>query len=144
MRLELTGRTDLAIRVLQDLAGRPERACKGADLASAVGTTTNYLPQVMAPLLAAGWISSATGPSGGYRLETDLDHVSLLDVIEAVEGAVEDDKCVITGAPCPGQGPCALHDPWSRARGSLLSELGGTPVSHLRSRAPHKEGTHAN
>jgi Rrf2 family protein len=130
MRLELTGKTELAIRALNELdkAGDTETT-RGEDLADALGTTRNYLPQVMSPLIQAEWVSSTSGPSGGYSIATRSTDITMLEVIEAIEGPVEDGKCVLTGTPCPDRGPCAMHEPWSRARRALLNELAGTPVA---------------
>jgi len=144
MRLELTGKTELAIRALNELndLGSSE-ITRGKDLASTLATTKNYLPQVMSPLIQQGWVVSTAGPSGGYSIATDNQQISLLEVIEAVEGPAEDGKCVLTGTPCPDQGSCALHEPWTRARSALLNELSGTPVADVQRRVPNKEGSDA-
>ena len=145
MRLELTGKTDLAVRALLVLEAQgPESVCKGADLSESLDTTINYIPQVMAPLLQEGWVVSSPGPTGGYRLTANLEQVSLLNVIEAVEGEVEDGKCVTTGAPCPDQGLCAMHEPWTRARESLLLELESTPSAQVRALVSVKDCNNAS
>jgi Rrf2 family protein len=144
MRLELTGRTELAIRALRELSSRgDEDVTRGEELALATGTTKNYIPQVMSPLVQAGWVKSTTGPTGGYALATTTAEISLLQVIEAVEGPADDGQCVLKGTPCPDQGPCAMHEPWSRARSALLNELAGTPVAEVRRGVPNKEGSDA-
>lgn len=129
MRLELTRRTDLATRALLDLASRGTRS-KAADLAERIGTTPGFLSQALAPLVARGWIRSDPGPCGGYTATVALSDVSVLEVIEAVEGPTDTGRCVLEDRPCGG-GPCALHEPWSRARKQLLDELTRTPLSKL-------------
>ena len=139
MRLELSKRTDLAIRALDALCETgPDDRVPGAELARITGTSTNYLPQVMAPLVRAQWVESVSGPSGGYVLIERAKTISLLDVIEAVEGPV-DGHCVLRGAPCPVEEPCRLHVPWIRARDALLSELSSTPVSEMDCAARQEE-----
>ena len=127
MRLELTKRTDLALKALAVLQSNGD--VNGASMADSIGTTTNYLPQVLKPLVMEGWVCSTPGRGGGYRLCTDLDEVSVLQVIESMEGPAEEDQCVLRGAPCPAPEPCALHDSWVAARGALLRELGSTSVA---------------
>lgn len=127
MRLEVTRRSDLAVRVLHQLA-RAEGRTKGSALADAVATTPGFVAHVMAPLVRRRWVSSEPGPSGGYRLEVDLAEVSLLDVIEAVEGPTDTDRCVLADRTCDAAGTCALHVPWRRARAQLLDELAATAV----------------
>ena len=130
MRLEVTRKADLATRVLLELSARGTRA-KSAELADAVGTTPGYLTQVVAPLAGHGWVDSEPGPTGGYRTIVPLTDVTVLQVIEAVEGPSESGRCVLEDRPCAGGGQCALHVPWSRARGQLVAELGRTPLSSL-------------
>lgn len=136
MRLELSKRTDLALQALLHLCGdRPDALLSGASVAEAIGTSKNFLPQVMSPLIRGGWIESVPGPSGGYRLLALAKDITLLEVIEAVEGPTPNGTCVLRGAPCPVEEPCVLHVPWSRARDALLSELDRTPVSEVDCRA---------
>jgi len=130
MRLELTRRTDLATRTLLELVLLGRRA-KSAELAERVGTTTGFLSQVMTPLLAQGWVTSEPGPTGGYLATVDLDEVTVLEVIEAVEGPTDTGQCVLEDRPCALTGACALHEPWSRARAHLLAELARTALSTL-------------
>jgi Rrf2 family protein len=132
VRLEITRRADLATRALLALAGAGERR-KGAQLAAELDASAGFLAQAMTPLVDAGWVRSEPGPTGGYRLAVSLDDVSVLDVIEAVEGETEVTRCVLEDRPCAGGGQCALHVPWSRARTQLLDELAATALSTVGS-----------
>lgn len=138
MRLEVTRKADLATRVLLELSARGTRA-KSADLADAVGTTPGFLTHVVAPLAGRGWVDSEPGPTGGYRATVTLSELSVLDVIEAVEGPSESGRCVLADKPCDGTEQCALHVPWSRARAQLVSELARTPLSTLASARQEQE-----
>jgi Rrf2 family iron-sulfur cluster assembly transcriptional regulator len=130
MRLEITRRSDLATRALLDL-GQEGRRTKSAVLAVRLHTTPGFLSQVMAPLVARGWVRSEPGPSGGYTALVDPRRVSVLEIIEAVEGPTESGRCVMEDRPCAGDGPCALHGPWTAARMKLLKELSRTRLSSL-------------
>lgn len=134
MRLEITRKTDLALRAVRALQDGGQR--KGAELAGMIGTTAQFISQVMTPLVREGWVASETGPAGGYSLAVDPASVSLLQLIEAVEGPTVDGRCVLRGTPCPPVEPCALHDAWSRARDAMLEELQRTPLIEAR------EGVH--
>lgn len=128
MRLEVTRKSDLAVRALQVLAGAAGRV-KGPVLADAVGSTSGFVSQVVHPLVRQGWVRSDPGPSGGYSLVVGLDEVSVLAVIEAVEGPTLSGRCVLADRPCDQTGTCALHAPWMRARALLLTELAATSVA---------------
>ena len=133
MRLEITRRSDLATRALLELARTGERT-KASVLADRVGTTPGFLSQAMTPLVAQGWVRSDPGPTGGYTVLVDPAALTVLEVIEAVEGPTDTGRCVLEDRPCAGTGAaglCALHRPWSGARAQLLVELGRTPLSSL-------------
>lgn len=136
MRLEVSKRTDLALQALAHLDKVGD--ANGRDLATAIATTPAYLPQLVKPLTQNEWIRGVSGPGGGYHLSVDLTEISVLDVIEAMEGETEEDQCVLRGAPCPAPEPCALHDSWLRARGALLAELGSTSIATTLQPAPTK------
>lgn len=131
MRLEFMRRTDLALRALKRLDA-VESGLQAADLATALNSTKQFIPQVLAPLVRAGWVISVPGPRGGYRLVADLDKCSLLDVIEIMEGPTDDGTCVL-GGPCRTGARCAAHEAWSEARGALLERLAMTSVATVNS-----------
>jgi Rrf2 family transcriptional regulator, iron-sulfur cluster assembly transcription factor len=128
VRLEVTRKSDLAVRALRALAQRGERV-KGPELAEAVGSTSGFVSQVVHPLVRQGWVRSEPGPSGGYSLSVTLAEVSVLAVIEAIEGPTDSGRCVLADRPCNETGTCALHVPWMRARTQLLKELDRTSVA---------------
>lgn len=132
MRLEVTRRSDLAIRALLALTEGRDRT-KAADLAGKVGTTKGFLTQVMHPLVRHGWVRSDPGPTGGYAADFEPASVSVLQVIEAIEGPVDTGRCVLEDRSCAAAGTCALHRPWSRARGNLIEELGSQSLESLLS-----------
>lgn len=133
MRLTVTRKSDLAIRAMRTLAARPD-GMRGGELATSIGATRGFLVQVMAPLVSARWVRSTPGPQGGYQIRARGNVVTILDVIEAIEGPLVATTCVLeaqrdcaaTGAPASE--PCALHEPWLAARSALRAELAGRPV----------------
>ena len=131
MRLELTKKTDLAFQALSVINEAAGERVNGSDLAAQLDISTQYLPHVMAPLTKAGWVSSVSGPRGGYSMSTSLDDISLLDLIEAVEGPVDDSRCLHLGPVHGATGACALHTPWTKARQALLDELATTQLTEM-------------
>ncbi len=131
MRLELTKKTDLAFQALDVISSSKKARVAGPSLADSLKITTQYLPHVMAPLTKAGWVSSTSGPRGGYVIATDLGEVSLLDLVEAVEGEFDESRCLHLGPKHGVNHQCALHNPWMRARAALLDELQVTKLSDM-------------
>lgn len=111
-----------------------ERRLKTEELAAQLGTTAEYLRRVAMPLTARGWITSEPGPAGGYRCGTNLDEVSLLDLVDATEGGVDRERCVLDDGSCNGADPCPLHAGWSAARDELQRILAATPLPAMAMR----------
>ena len=133
MRLELTRKSDLAVRSLLMMAAS-DRRMKGSELAEGLDATPAFVPQVLAPLIERRWVGSDPGPSGGYSLRADLDTLTVLEVIEAVEGPTESGRCALDGDPCAERGTCVVHTAWLPARALLLEALGSTVVSEVPAR----------
>ena len=87
MRLELTRRADYGIRAMIAIArATPEVPLSTPRIADAMAIPVRFLPQVMADLARAGLVDSTGGRRGGYRLGRPASEISLLEVIEALEG----------------------------------------------------------
>ena len=126
MKLELLDRTDLAVRALRLLA--EGRRITARALADELATSPGFLTQVLKPLVDDGILDTERGPTGGFALAADPDELTMLQVIESIEGPTDNGRCVLENAPCPRAEPCAIHDAWVRAREALLTELGTTPL----------------
>ncbi len=104
---------------------------KSPALAAELGTTAGFVPQVVGPLVRAGWVGSDPGPTGGYAVLVEPGHLSVLEVIEAVDGPTDLGRCVVADRPCARGPVCALHRAWERARTELVTALGGLTLADL-------------
>ena len=126
MRLEILPRTELALRVLRALADGARR--RAADIGEQLDISADSVAQLVMPLARSGWVRSRPGPTGGYELAVALTEISVLDLIEALEGVPAPDRCVMADRPCPAPEPCAMHDAWVPARGRMLEQLANTSL----------------
>jgi Rrf2 family protein len=133
MRLEITRKADLAVRAMALLVDCGQ--LKAAELAVHLEASTAFVPQVVGPLVKAGWVRSDPGPSGGYRLDVAAEDVSVLDVVEAVDGPTDTGRCAVADTPCGRDEVCALHNAWTRARSDLMDSLGSVTVADLTTTA---------
>ena len=131
MRVELTRRGDYAVRAMVFLAGRGAGHASGSIIAGATGVPAGFLPQVMGDLVRAGLVTNRRGRSGGYGLARPAREVSLLAVVEAVEGDARRRRCVLRGGPCRRDGTCAVHDTFFAAQEALLGTLAGTSLADV-------------
>lgn len=132
MNITLSRRTDLAIKAL-DVLSQSEGRISGTLLAERIETTIQFLPQVLSPLIRAGWVDSERGPNGGYRSTTPLEAISLLELIETSEGPLENGRCVLRDGPCPGTQSCAVHAAWIAGRETLRAKLHQTSLANALS-----------
>lgn len=130
MRLEISRRADLAVRALLVVHEAHDRI-KAEDLATRLDTTAGFVPQIVGPLVKQGWMRSDPGPRGGYSGAIDLEHVSVLEVIEAIDGPTDLGRCVVADGPCGRAPHCALHVAWGRARDELSTQLDGMSLATL-------------
>lgn len=133
MRIELTRRGDYGIRAMVTLARPGAGQLTGAELARATGIPASYVPQVMGDLVRAGLVANRRGRSGGYRLGRDADRISLLAVVEAVEGDGRRRTCVLRGGPCRGrpEGACDVHDAFYRAQEAVFGTLSDVSLADV-------------
>lgn len=91
--------------------------------AEQLDTSAGFMSQVMNPLVKAGWISSEAGRTGGYRLEVELKDLTVLDVVELVDGPIDNGLCIVVGVPCDSHEQCPMHTSWAPARKVLMDAL---------------------
>jgi Rrf2 family protein len=100
-------------------------------IAEGMAIPGRFLPQVMGDLSRAGLVHAEPGRNGGYRLGRPATEVSLLDVIEAVEGDSRRRSCVLRGGPCGASGTCDVHDVFFAAQDSVIGILSTASLAEL-------------
>ncbi len=138
MRLDLTKRSDYAIRAMLLLAHQRGGLLSSRKIALEMKIPPRFLPQIMGDLTRAGLVEAHPGRAGGYRLPEGAGEVSLLTVIQAVEGDPHRQVCVLRGTACGNDGECAVHDIFFSAEGALLDRLGGNTLSGVVKAAEEK------
>ncbi|MGE3960509.1 MAG: Rrf2 family transcriptional regulator [Dehalococcoidia bacterium] len=132
MEISLGRKGDYAVRAVLVLArayGDGRR--KSRQIAAVMDIPERYLPQIMAPLVRAGIARATAGPDGGYELTRSPREVTLLEVVEAAEGPITGDRCLLQGGPCDWEHICPVHHAWARAHDGLAKELRRTTFEQL-------------
>ncbi|MDR3544627.1 MAG: Rrf2 family transcriptional regulator [Candidatus Limnocylindrales bacterium] len=139
MRLELTRRGDYAIRAMLALAraegpsprGRPsgDGLLSVSRIAATQAIPPRILPSVMRLLMQARLVEAQMGRTGGYCLARRADRISLLDIIEAVEGDIRRQSCILRGGPCLANGVCAVHGVFASAEAALRDSLAAATLA---------------
>lgn len=131
MRLELTRRTDYAVRAMLALARHPGQTLSSVDIAEITNIPVRFVTQVMSHLVRAGLVQAVIGRSGGYRLSSEPRSVSVLAMVEAVEGDTRRQHCALRGGPCQGTSPCEIHHVFAGAQEAFIAKLAATSLATI-------------
>ncbi|HEY5520714.1 MAG TPA: Rrf2 family transcriptional regulator [Candidatus Limnocylindrales bacterium] len=123
MRLELTRKTDYAVRAMLALARSGDQTLTSARISALTGIPIRFVTQVMGHLVRAGLVVGVIGRSGGYRLSGDAGAISVLAIVQAVEGDTRRRHCVLRGGPCNGASACEIHHVFSDAQDAFIDSL---------------------
>ncbi len=123
MKLVPTRRTDYGIRALLYLALREGERVKAAEIAENMDVPIGFLHQVLQELQRTRLVTSRPSRSGGYSLAKSPDDITILEIVEALEGPIQADECALRGGPCHWGDVCALHWVWSSAQDALATQL---------------------
>lgn len=131
MRLSLTRRSEYGIRALVHMAGLPrEERVTAVELAEACDIPAGNVPTIMNILSRAGILRCTPGRGGGCTLALDPAEISMLDIIESLEGRLDLSHCLLDSRRCDDHNPeCAVHVAWSRGRGAAISSLARTSLA---------------
>ncbi len=101
--------TDYALRLAVNLAGHADDgALSTRVLADDEDVSYQLACKLMQKLHAAGLVKSDMGPKGGFRLSRAPGEISIVEVIEAIQGPLRLNRCVLAGA-CPRQENCPIR-----------------------------------
>jgi Rrf2 family transcriptional regulator, iron-sulfur cluster assembly transcription factor len=132
MRMELSRKADYAIRAALTLARHGDaRLMSTTAIAEAGAIPPPFARHVLSGLARAGLVASKEGAGGGYRLARPPAQVSLLDVIEAVEGPLHSTRCVVRGLACSPQNPCVVHPEWAAAQAAMRTSLASSSLAGM-------------
>ncbi len=144
MQASLGKKGDYSVRAMLEIARHRGERRKAREIATAMDIPHRFLTQILAELVQAGLLEAVAGRSGGYVLARPSEEISLLDVVEASEGPIALDVCVLRGGPCSWEDSCPVHIPWARAQNAMAEHLGQTSFADLVEIDEQLEaGTHA-
>ncbi|MHB8791766.1 MAG: RrF2 family transcriptional regulator [Thermoleophilia bacterium] len=105
--MQLTRQADYAMRAVIYLAVNPQARIQ--EIARAQYVPKEYLAKIVQKLAQAGIVNTHRGVGGGISLSRAPEEITLLDVIEAIEGKVALNSCIVRPGECPRETYCAVH-----------------------------------
>jgi Rrf2 family protein len=130
MQLTLTG--EYAIRAMIYLATfQDESVSKISIISSSNNIPDKFLRKIIAQLSIAGLIKSRRGIGGGIKLGKAASSITPLEIIEAVEGRLALNKCLIDKEFCSNDRWCTVHTLWCEAQIKLKEILSSKSIEQL-------------
>ena len=119
--LRISRKIDYGLRAMIYLASiDPKLVVPFREVAHQMMVPEDFLAKIMKTLVDDGLVRSTRGPHGGYALAKPAAEVSVLDVIEAVEGPVAINVCLDGEDPCRKAPACTMVDVWRRGQEKML------------------------
>jgi Rrf2 family protein len=137
--MQITRQADYAVRAVLHLArlGGSERAATSA-VAEEQRIPPSFLAKIISQLSIAGLLHTSRGARGGVTLARPPKDITLLEVIEAIDGPIQLNECVGEEPNCTFDESCPLRPVWCDVQSLLVKRLRGTNFQQLleRSRVP--------
>lgn len=143
VKVKLPESTEWALHCVTALAQVPDQTVSTARLAEHFGLPVPYLAKQLAALVRADVLAANRGPQGGFRLTRPASHLTLLDVVEAIDGTADPYTC--TEIRQQGRGaapaaecrePCLIASRMRAAHQAWRDSLGSVTVASLLDSLP--------
>lgn len=140
MSLRFTSATDYAVRAMIHLACLPEgvHVLRG-DIATAQKVPTSFMAKILRSLVHAQLLTSIRGVRGGFALARSTDEITLLDIVEAIDGPIRLVDCTGNDPHCAMTADCPAAPVWNRVQSGMRKVLAEYSLEDLVS-APRRDG----
>jgi len=130
--LQLTKDGEYAVRAVLFLASQPlGKISLISEISKVQDVPKSYLAKIMQHLVKVGLVNSRRGAKGGFFLARPADRITLRETIEAVEGPIYLNVCLIRKGECPRDEICPVHPVWREAQEKLFSVLESKTMAQL-------------
>lgn len=130
--MKITRQADYAIRAVVYLSNPSVdgRVPTGV-IAEAENIPQPFLTKVISQLSTAGLVITSRGMGGGVMLARSPEEITLLDVIEAVDGPILISHCLRRPNTCQIESHSAVHDTWANIQARLIQDLESVTMAEL-------------
>lgn len=131
--MRLSAKSEYGLLAMMDLASRADRGPVSArEISERQSIPGKFLEQLFVHLRQAGLVSAVRGAHGGFVLERDPSQITVLQVVEALEGPLVSTVCDGDRAEiCGRNGLCAAAHVWERATAALRDVFVTTTLADL-------------
>jgi len=130
--MQITRQADYAVRAVLHLAkvGNSERSATST-IAKEQNIPPSFLAKIISQLSIAGLLHTSRGARGGVTLARDPKEITLLEVVEAIDGPIQLNECVGDNGVCTFDDHCPIKPVWCDAQDELVKRLQGTNFGQM-------------
>jgi Rrf2 family protein len=132
--MQITRETDYAIRCVDYLSDKWGSVTMVDEIAKGKCVPKSFLAKILQKLTKASIVKSYRGVKGGFELARSPKEITLLEVIEAIQGPVAMNVCAVNEAMCGFSSSCAVHPVWMEIRREVEKILEKKNFAKLRPR----------
>ena len=130
--MQITRQADYAVRAILHLAQvKNGDRTSTSTIAKEQGIPPSFLAKIISQLSITGLLHTLRGARGGVTLARDPGEITLLDVIEAIDGPIQLNECVGDHGVCTFDTGCPLRSVWCHAQEELVTRLRNTDFAQL-------------
>jgi len=130
--MELTRKGEYAIRGIIYLAKkRVGEISLLSEIAEATDVPQMFLAKIFQSFAKTGLIGSFRGTGGGFTLTRDPSTITLREIVEAVEGPIIPNRCLMHDEVCNRAATCTVHPVWRRVQEQVVAILDGVTLADL-------------
>jgi len=135
----ITRATEYAVRTVIFLAQQPkDDIVLKKDICRTQEVTPAFLTKILQPLIKAGIVNSQRGVGGGFLLAKDPQEITMLDILQAEEGQLKLNHCLVDANFCHRDTYCSAHEVWHDAQHEMAEVLERYSVADLVRREKEK------
>ncbi len=121
--MKLSTRGKYGLYAMYYLAQHQGKGPQSLQNIASTGVPKQYLEQLLGNLRRAGLVSTVRGAQGGYQIAKAPEAITLLDIMDAMEGPLELTECVSEESYCDRSCGCPVRHVWQRLTDSINNEL---------------------
>ena len=141
--MKLTTKGRYGLRVMLELAMNRESRPMAVDVISKnQDISPNYIHVLVTALRNAGMVRTVRGPNGGYALGQDPKNITILKIIEVLEGKQSWVECLDDACACPRAPSCAARELWREVIDSVEGLLSSRTLADLAEQQRAKQEAH--
>jgi Rrf2 family protein len=130
--MQITRQADYAVRAVYHLTKLgPDSRAATSQIADEQHIPPSFLAKIISQLSVAGLLHTSRGARGGVSLARDPEEISLLDVVEAIDGPILLNECVADGSDCNFTEDCPMRPIWCEAQQHLVDRLQNTSFAEV-------------